>query len=139
LVINTFALGTWVTGVKFARALCGVANKKDIKMTVANTGMVFDSAIKIIENFADEYDQVLLAGYPPFVKGLVEELIEKKTIKNVEMHIMVGAESFPEEWRDYMTKLLQTQYDYEPTILSAYGAADVGLELGYEQPITKLF
>lgn len=139
LVINTFALGTWVTGVKFARALCGVANKKDIKMTVANTGMVFDSAIKIIENFADEYDQVLLAGYPPFVKGLVEDLIEKKTIKNVELHIMVGAESFPEEWRDYMTKLLQTQYDYEPIILSAYGAADVGLELGYEQPITKLF
>ena len=54
LVINTFALGTWVTGVKFARALCGVANKKDIKMTVANTGMVFDSAIKTIQNFADE-------------------------------------------------------------------------------------
>lgn len=139
LLINTFALGTWVTGVKFARAACGVANKADNKMTVANTGMIKKSVMRILENFSKYYEQTILVGYPPFVKEIVEEANELKLLKGIKLNIMVGAEAFPEEWREYINSILINNTKYTPIILSAYGAADVGLELGYEQPITVMF
>lgn len=141
LLINTFALGTWVTGTKFAKGTLQIANRKSNKLTVVNTGIKQESVIRYLETFTQYYDQVIIAGYPPFIKEIIELAISN--IPNFDIkkiNIMTGGEGFPEEWRDYIASLLGYDPDLTPhRILSAYGAADIGLELGYEQPITVFF
>jgi phenylacetate-CoA ligase len=141
LLINTFALGTWVTGFKFGRGALTISNKKGNKLTVINTGIKKESVYKYLETFEKYYEQIILAGYPPFIKEIVEQSINNGLIPDkTKINIITGGESFPEEWRDYISGLLNIKVlDFNQKILSAYGAADVGLELGYEQPITILF
>lgn len=139
LMVNTFALGAWVTGVKFARGACSLANREDIPLTVINVGMEKEAAIRAIKTFAKHYEQTIVVGYPPFVKEIIEQCEAIGSLRKNIIHLIVGAESFPEEWRTYMIELLNDRKEkYNPIIVSAYGAADVGLNLGYEQPITIL-
>jgi phenylacetate-CoA ligase len=140
LLINTWALGTWVTGFKFGRGACLIANKPTNKLTVVNAGIKKDSVYKYLDFFEKSYDQIIIAGYPPFIKEIIENSIKNKIIKEPhKINLLMGGEGFPEEWRDYIASLLGIDIEkFNQKILSAYGAADVGLELGYEQPITVL-
>lgn len=137
LFINTFALGTWVAGVKLARSSCEVANKKRNKLTVVNTGTVKEDIINAVKDLSKHYEQVLFMGYPPLLEDIIEYSIDNKYFPEGKyIGIIAGGEPFPETWRDYITSLFEKINPKEVRIFSAFGAADTGLEIGYEQPIT---
>ncbi|MDD3647870.1 MAG: hypothetical protein PHS44_05235 [Candidatus Dojkabacteria bacterium] len=141
LLINTFALGTWVTGFKFGRAASQLANMKNVKMTVVNVGTNVQEAFEIMDEFKDAYEQVIIFGYPPMLKDLLELAKRKKfQFSKYTIHVVGGGEGFPEDYRDYLAEILEVNVDQlNNKIVSAYGSADTGLEIGYEHPITVLF
>lgn len=140
LLINTFALGLWVTGLKFARTACTLANLRDNKLTVINTGINLADNVQIFRTFAQKYEQVIIAGYPPFVKLLIDELFTQSVLPmKTPVHFVLGGEAFPEEYRDHIYSLFKQKVeDFKIKMFSAYGAADTGIEIGYEQELPIL-
>ncbi len=141
LLINTFALGTWIAGTKVARWMLDAANKKELQMTTINVGFNLSESAEVIKNFYSDYDQVIVLGYNPFLKELLELLNESKfPFADVKFHLLMGGEGFSEEWRDYVAGLMGVSVDdYDYRILSGYGAADTGKDIGVEQPICVFF
>ncbi|MBD3279997.1 hypothetical protein GF389_00550 [Candidatus Dojkabacteria bacterium] len=137
IFINTMALGTWVAGTKLARSSCEVANKKGNRMTVINAGTVKEDIVNAIKDLAQYYEQILFIGYPPLLEDIFETTVKQGYFpKEKHIGIIAGGESFPESWRDYVTTLFEKVSVKDLRIFSAFGAADTGLEIGYEQPIT---
>lgn len=115
LIINTFALGSWVTGME-------VSKITGITCTVINTGPSEDEIWHSIERFRDDFDQIILFGYPPFIKNLLEE----HDVKGIDIKVILGAELFSEELRDYIYDLLGKGID-DRSIFAGYGASDIGI------------
>ncbi len=141
LMLNTFALGTWIAGTKVARWMLNAANDKDLHMTVINVGINLEEAAEITKRFYKSYDQIIFLGYNPFLKELIENLSDDKfPFNKVKTHLLMGGEGFSEEWRDYMAGLMHFDIDdYDSKIISGYGAADTGSDIGVEQPIAIFF
>ncbi len=116
LFINTFALGSWVTGVELARI-------SDVYCTVINSGPDETEVCRILEKFKADFAQFIIAGYPPFIKNLVENGAAKIQWKNFPANFLVGAEGMPEELRDYIYDTCGDQ----TIVISGYGASDIGI------------
>jgi phenylacetate-CoA ligase len=138
LMFNTFAMGTYFAGIKFARMMLNVASKKNNELTVVNSGLLLDEAIRVLMKFYKNYDQVLIVGYNHAVKELVELAKERGfPFKEKRMHLMLSGESLSEDLREYLAELTAVDVeDPDTRILSGYGATDLGTDLGFEMPIT---
>lgn len=141
LFINTFALGTWVAGVKIARMFLNLSNRDTIPMTTVNTGIKLDEAAEIFMNLSKYYDQTIFAGYNPFLKELIEYISSQGfDFSKHKTHMLVGGEGLSEEWRDYVAGLLKYDIDdFDTKIISGYASTDTGSDIAIEQPITILF
>lgn len=140
LVIMTLALGTWTSGEKMAQALRLTAtSKKKYKMTVVTPGANVEEVIEIVKNLSDQYDQTVIVGYPPFVKTVVDEG-EKEGIdwKSLNLRLGLGGEGYSEKWREYMAEKIGLPKKDLMGIAGGYGAADIGMSIGREYPITIL-
>ncbi|MBN1502394.1 phenylacetate--CoA ligase family protein [Candidatus Woesearchaeota archaeon] len=116
LFINTFALGSWVTGVELARI-------SDGHCTLINPGPNEGEVYEIIKNFSKDFDQFIIAGYPPFIKNLIDKGGSIINWKEHTIHFLLGAEGMPEELRDYIFE----QVGEKAIVMSGYGASDIGI------------
>lgn len=140
LFLNTFALGIWTTGVKMVKILSTLSESKKYKFTSVNIGTNINDTIEIIKYFSSYFDQVIIAGYPPFVKEVVEVAFESGIFcKTTKMGLVLGGEGFTENFRLYLEKISENYGISKPQIYSAYGTADTGIDIGYEQDITIAF
>jgi len=136
LIINTFAMGTWIAGIKTARWFLNAANKSNLDLTVVNVGINLDETIDIFNKFHSFYDQTIFMGYNPFLKQIVER-ISGMYKKDHIVHLLMGGEGFSEAWRDYVASKLDYKIeDFKGKIISGYGAADMGNDIGVEQPFS---
>jgi phenylacetate-CoA ligase len=123
LLIDVFALGSWVSGVDILMV-------GDLKCAVVAPGADITEALSIFQDLQDEFDQFIFVGTPHFMKPLVETAIRKKiNLKKKTVHLLLGAEPFTEEWRQYMHTQLGTSShdDRKGYIFSAFGASDIGI------------
>ncbi len=136
LVLNCLYIGIYIAGFRFAQAVSHIGRRDTI---LANPGIDFEMALNVLGKLHKHCEQVLLVGFPPFLKALVEKALssgiplDKKIV-----HIATGGEGFSEAWRTYMAKLLKIDLDNSETgtILSNFGAADVDLNMFFETPDT---
>ncbi|MCH7504130.1 phenylacetate--CoA ligase family protein [PVC group bacterium] len=141
LLIVCWALGTWVTGEKFAHAARVVACNSNYKLTVITPGNNFPTVINILNKFQGMFDQIVIAGYPFFIKSL---LLKGPEIgidwSQARYHIIIGGEGFPEDLRDFFAKQLHSPVNTfgQSMIASAYGSADTGIGVGHETPFSIL-
>ncbi len=121
LIINGFILGTWVTGItfnEFASALC----------TVINVGPYWEEILQIMQEIGPQFEQIIITGYPPFIKELVEYGLRNRfPWKKYKLHFIAGGEDFPESWRDYIQKKSGAV-----KIRAGFGASDIGILGGVE-------
>ncbi len=142
LVVVTWSQGTWVTGETFARNARQLAAARRLKMTVVSPGIRLDETIEILEHFLPLYPQTVIAGYPPFLK----DLIDRGAARGLDwprhrVHLFSGGEGFPENWRTYMARRLgftHVGHRAASRILSAYGSADTGISAGGETVFSLL-
>ena len=139
LMIITLALGTWVGGEKISWATREIAIRGKNPFTVITPGLNVEEILEIVKYFQGKYEQIVLVGYPPFIKTVIDEGAKKEiNWKEINLKIGLGGEGYSENWREYIRKRIGLPEDDFMGIAGGYGAADLGMSVGREYPITIL-
>lgn len=136
LVVICFSMGTWIAGSFTTASAFGYADMGR-PVNIVTPGLEKGEAINAIKNLSPNYDQVLLVGYPPFIKDIIEEGKQAGIKwKDVKTRLLMAGEAFSEEWRDYVLKLIHSDNPFYDSV-NIYGSADAGM-LGNETPLSIL-
>ncbi|MEG4321279.1 MULTISPECIES: phenylacetate--CoA ligase family protein [unclassified Microcoleus] len=134
LAVICFALGTWVGGMYTANC-CRYLASKGYPVTVVTPGNNKTEIFRVVRELGEHFDQVVLLGYPPFIKDAIDSGIaagvewQKYRIKMV-----FAGEVFSEEWRSLVSDRINSDNLYYNSA-SLYGTADAGV-LGNETPLS---
>jgi phenylacetate-CoA ligase len=134
LVVVCFTLGTWVGGM-YTASCCRHLAAKGYPLTVVTPGSNREEIFRALQELGPLYEQVVLCGYPPFLKGIVDEgLARGVEWKRYGIRMVMAGEVFSEEWRSLVAERAGSEnpaYDFA----TLYGTADAGV-LGNETPLS---
>ncbi len=134
LFIVALSLGMWAAGTSVLQYTQWVA-QKGYPLTMLTPGMNGAEILQGIRKLHEHYDQIVLIGYPPFIKDVIDEGTkqgmpwDKITIK-----LLFTGEAVTERSRDYFARSTGMANAYLDA-LDMYGSADVGL-VAHETPLT---
>lgn len=134
LAVVCFTLGTWVGGL-FTTNCCRYLASKGYPITVIAPGNNKEEIFRVVQELGGAFEQVVLLGYPPFIKDVVDTGIARG-IEWEKYHIKMvfAGEVFSEEWRSLVAERVgSTNFCYDSAAL--YGTADAGV-LGNETPLS---
>jgi phenylacetate-CoA ligase len=133
LGVVCFALGSWVGGM-FTTSACRLVAAKGYPLTLATPGNNKAEILRTLRVMAGEFEQVVLFGYPPFLKDVVDAAVaEGLDLTRYELGLVTAGEVFSEEWR---TLVCARAGIANPTrTASLYGTADGGV-LANETPLS---
>ncbi len=133
LLIVSFAMGVWVGGTVIHRG--SQESATNYSMSVITPGINIAEVLKAIRAIGKKYEQIIIAGYPPFVKDIIDEG-EHSGLKwkDYRVKFLFAAEAFSEVWRDYMYQKVGAQKPFKDS-LNIYGTADAVI-MGYETPLS---
>lgn len=99
---------------------------------VANVSVREDMACAVVQQTGELFEQIVLCGDPLFLKRLCDYSQEiGLDWRRYRVHVILGEETFPETFRDYLAKVLGLELD-EPDsglIGSSMGVGELGLNL----------
>ncbi|HEY4509703.1 MAG TPA: hypothetical protein VJC15_01810 [Candidatus Paceibacterota bacterium] len=132
LLIIGFPMGMYVSGV--ATLLPSwLVSQKGYNLTVVSIGTNKADILRVAKLLQKDYQQIILAGHPFFMKDVIETGKEegiqwaKKKIK-----LMFCSEGFSEEWRRHVLDEIKPSLGAE-NIVSTYGSSEL-LLMAYETP-----
>jgi phenylacetate-CoA ligase len=121
VTINAFSMGAWATGVNMGVAM---AQNGIVKCTGPDIGKILHT----MRFFGPRY-RYLIAGYPPFLKHLLDAAeAEGFSFDTYELWGLVGGEGMSEGLRDYLLRRFKTVY-------SGFGATDLEIGIAGETPL----
>lgn len=134
LAVICFALGTWVGGM-YTASCCRHLATKGYPITVITPGNNKSEIFRVIQALAPLYEQVVLLGYPPFLKDVIDNGIAQNiNWQQYDVKLVMAGEVFSEEWRTLVGERTgSTNFCYDSA--SLYGTADAGV-LGNETPLS---
>lgn len=136
LVIVCFGMGVWIGGLITYQAF-ELLGKRGHPVSIITPGINKTEILKILRRLAPRYDQVILAGYPPFIKDVIDAAIEDGIdMAGRRMGIILAAEAFSERFRDYIATKTGIKNVYTD-IMNIYGSADLGT-MAAETPLSIL-
>ncbi|OGZ05142.1 MAG: hypothetical protein A2845_02375 [Candidatus Lloydbacteria bacterium RIFCSPHIGHO2_01_FULL_49_22] len=135
LLVNTFAMGMWVAGTTTFESVSRIADK--YRITMVTPGIDMEQILTTINALGKYYEQIIIAGYPPFVKDIID-IGKERGIKwqKLNVRFLFAAESFSEDWREHMHKLVGCKDPLSGSI-NIYGTADA-LLVAHETPLSIL-
>lgn len=134
LVVVCFAMGTWIAGT-FTYQATALLAQKGYPLTLVTPGVNRDEILRAVQELGPHFDQVVLAGYPPFVKDVLDAGRAAGLDWSAYRIKMIWAgEVFSEEWRAH-THELAGSVDPFTTSAALYGSADAAV-LGHEWPLS---
>ncbi len=136
LIIDCFAMGVWIGGVLTYQAFKHIG-ESGLPLTIIAPGVNKKEIYDALRNLGPHYDQIILCGYPPFMKDVVDEAHSHGiTWSDFNLRMVFAAEGFSETFRDYMLKKTGMKNIYRDT-MNIYGSADCGT-MAEETPICIL-
>ena len=136
LFIDGFSMGIYIAGVVILDAALRTAEKK-YPISIMSPGINKDDILRIVKEVGDKFNQVIISGYPPFVKDIIDQgETEKLNWKKYNVKFLFAAEKFSEDWRNYMIKKSGSK-DALKSSVNIYGTADASI-LAHETPISIL-
>jgi phenylacetate-CoA ligase len=134
LAVICFTLGTWVGGM-FTANCCRYLAIKGYPITVITPGNNKEEILRVVSELGANFEQVVLLGYPPFLKDVIDTGIARGIEwRQYNIKLVTAGEVFSEEWRSLVAERIGSQnpcYDFA----SLYGTADAGI-LGNETPLS---
>jgi len=149
LAVICFSLGTWVGGM-FTTNCCRYLASKGYPITVITPGNNKEEILRVVQELGSSgqspqrgepphgaacFEQVVLLGYPPFLKDIIDTGITRGIEwQRYQIKLVMAGEVFSEEWRSLVGDRVGSQnpcYDSA----SLYGTADAGV-LGNETPLS---
>lgn len=131
LVIVCFAMGTWIGGSYTYQAGLELRNRGR-RISVATPGIDVQAAVAILAKLGPRYEKVVLAGYPPFIKDVIDQSPEVALTQDIS--VLLAGEAITEVWRDHILDRLDIG-DYPERVCLMYGTAEAGV-MGHETPAT---
>jgi len=136
LVLVCFGMGVWIGGVITYQAFKTIS-ERGYPLTILTPGVNKREIFEAMKNVVPKYDQVILCGYPPFMKDVIDEAKEQGiNWKKHNLRLIFAAESFSEKFRDYIMSKTGLKDIYSDT-MNIYGSADLGT-MAEETPISIL-
>ncbi len=137
LVIVGFGMGVWIGGLITYQAFELAGRRSGHPVSVLTPGINKVEIFKALRQLAPNYKQIILIGYPPFIKDIVDDAkSEGVDLKKKNVRFLFAAESFPEKLRDYLKKKTGLGNVHTDT-LNVYGTADIGA-MAWETPTAIL-
>ena len=134
LAVICFALGTWVGGMYTMNA-CRLVAARGYPITVVAPGNVKDEIVRVLKDLAPSFQQVVLLGYPPFLKDVLEYgRTRGLDVARMDLKCVMAGEVFSESWRDLLMSRMGARSPCYSTA-SLYGTADGGV-LANETPLS---
>lgn len=134
LAVVCFPLGTWVGGL-FTQACVRHLAAKGCPITVVAPGNNKAEILRVLPELAPHFEQVVLLGYPPFVKDVVDTgLAQGVDWPAYRIKLVLAGEVFSEQWRDLVSQRAGIA-DPISNVASLYGTADSGV-LGNETALS---
>lgn len=140
LGIVCFALGSWVGGM-FTTACCRHLAAKGYPITLVTPGNQRAEILRVLRRLGPEFEQVILFGYPPFLKDVIDAgRAEGVEWSRYRVRLVLAGEVFSEEWRELVCRRLGwdgQSAEGHPALSTAslYGTADGGV-LAAETPLS---
>ncbi|MDO8510216.1 MAG: hypothetical protein Q7S15_01155 [bacterium] len=136
LVIVCFGMGVWIGGLITYQAFEMLEGRK-YPISIITPGINKDEIFKTLTNLAPRFKRLIFAGYPPFIKDIIDEAADKKiNLKKWDIRIIFAAEAFTERFRDYIGRKANIDDIYTDT-MNIYGSADIGT-MAFETPTAIL-
>jgi phenylacetate-CoA ligase len=134
LAVVCFALGTWVGGMHSA-SCCRHLTAKGYPITVITPGSNVEEILRVVTALGPQFDQVVLLGYPPFLKGVIDTGLSRGVPwREYRVKLVLAGEVFSEEWRTLVGERLGGGESCFGSA-SLYGTADAGV-LATETPLS---
>ena len=124
-------MGTWIGGTYTTAGALELSHRGH-HISVATPGIDLEVAVATLAELGPHYDQVVLAGYPPLIKDLIDNTPEH--LLSMDIKILLAGEAITEPWRDHVLARLGRSFEPERICLK-YRTADAGL-MGYETPVS---
>lgn len=132
LAVICFPLGTWVGGVYTLSCLRALAER--LPLTLVAPGNNKAEILRVTPELAGYADQVVLLGYPPFLKDIIDTGIRAGIEwSRYAVKLVLAGEVITEQWRTLLGE--RAGLDPERDIAALYGTADGGV-LGNETPLS---
>lgn len=136
LVIVCFGMGVWIGGLITYQAF-ELASRRGYPISILTPGINKEEIFKALKKLAPNFDQIILAGYPPFMKDILDEAPGRGVnLKNLNIKLLFAAEAFTEKFRDHLLKKINTD-DCHLSNMNIYGSADIGT-MAFETPLSIL-
>lgn len=136
LAVLGFGLGIWIGGMISYRVLNRIA-AKGYHLAVAPVGPDIPLFLKVVKKFGRFFDQVILMGYAPFIKDVVDEGASHGIDwRDYHIKIFTAAEGWSEKLRQYLAEKTFLKNQFTDTF-NLYGTVEL-LANGHETPISNL-
>ncbi|MGX1762877.1 hypothetical protein ACWIG5_39305, partial [Streptomyces lydicus] len=134
LLVTGFAMGSWLGGTYTEQAEHDL-RRRGHKISILTPGIDADSVIAQLSDYPRPYpyDQVVLAGYPPFVQDVLDLLSEPAP--ELDMRLLLAGESISEDQRDRLLTRIAKPASEPDKVCLLYGTACAGV-MGHETPTT---
>ncbi|MEM7552526.1 MAG: phenylacetate--CoA ligase family protein [Cyanobacteria bacterium P01_A01_bin.84] len=134
LAVVCFSLGTWVGGM-YTASCCRHLAAKGYPISVITPGNNKTEILRVVEELGNNFEQVVLLGYPPFLKDVIDTGIASgMEWRQYRIKLIMAGEVFSEEWRNLVCQRIDAENPYFDSA-SLYGTADAGV-LGNETPLS---
>ena len=131
LVIDSFAMGPWIGGTYTYQACLGLRERGRL-ISVATPGVDVSAAVRNLSVLAPHYEKVVVAGYPPLVKAILDQAESAALAQDI--HLLLAGEAIGENWRDHLLNRIGRP-DEPNRVALIYGTAEAGV-MGFETPLT---
>lgn len=137
LYIVGWGMGVWIGGVFSYSSIRIVAERGGYNLSIITPGTNQDEILKAVTTLGPLYDQVIIGGYPPMIKDLVDEGNRRNIEwKKYTVKFIFSAEGFSEQFREYIFRNAEMKNIYRDT-LNHYGTVDLGT-MAHETPLSIL-
>lgn len=138
LIITSFSMGMWIAGTYTLSSILAMAKKENTEVVVATPGIEVEDTLFLLQEFAKNFEALVIVGYPPFLMDLVLLAKERKiNFRKWDTHFLFAGEQFSETWREYLYDAAGVRSDLSRSV-SIYGTADAAI-IGHETPATIAF
>jgi len=137
LFVITFGMGVWSAGMGIYTGAYLATNLNKYPISIISPGINKTEVLKILRKIAPNFKQVVIAGYPPFVKDILDDAEQEGIhLKKFNLRFIFTGESFTEGFRDYLTHKAGIKNSLVDT-MNTYGSSELGA-MAVETPLSIL-
>lgn len=136
LVVVCFGMGIWIGGLITTEAFESM-QRSGYPLAIITPGINTKEILRILKNVAPQYPQLILAGYPPFLKDVLDAAhAQGLSLNSQRVALITAAEAYTETFRDYLATKAGIR-SILTDIMNIYGTADAGTN-AFETPLSVL-